>query len=373
VRSGATARHRGMDTHSTTSPAPSPAHRRLAALLALVVGLVAVGLGAPPAGAAPPAATPKVVGAVSYDQPGPNGQIRFTFAPPAGSGKITGYGIERWSQAKTQFLSGASVEGPTIDPALTIGEFPDGEPSQFRFRMRNADGWGPWSGYTSLAVTPGKTYHRPFTTELHLIQRQLTDFGIGGPTGFWPAYVKDVPTTAEFLDDLATDAKRDNRYRVIRLYLAYFDRAPEPAGLAYWQQRLDAGTSTVNTASAFFSQSQEFTTTYGDTTNQQFVTLVYQNVLFRQPEADGLVYWTGQLDQGKTTRGKLMTLFSESAEGRAVRHGDAVVSDLFATMLRRTATDAEVELYSPYIEQGGKAGGLALVLLAHPEYVAVVG
>lgn len=351
----------------------SPAHRRLAALLALVVGLVVIGLGAQPASAAPPATAPDVISVVSYDEEGPNGWARFVFAPQPGSGKITGYAVERWNETKTQYEGGAAIESPNPDPSITFGSWADGTTKQFRFRMRNADGWGPWSGFTPATITPGLNHHRPFTTENQMIQRQLSDFGIGGPIGFWPAFITSPATTADFLDDLATDAKRANRYRVIRLYLAYFDRAPEPAGLAYWQQRLDSGTSTINTASAFFSKSTEFKTIYGNATNQQFVTLVYQNVLFRTPEPSGYAYWTQQLDQGKTTRGKMMTLFSESAEGKTIRHGDAVVSDLFATMLRRTATPADVSTYSRYIENGGTAGGLALALLAHPEYQAVVG
>lgn len=42
-------------------------------------------------------------------------------------------------------------------------------------------------------------------------------------------------------------------------------------------------------------------------------------------------------------------------------------------MIGRPATDAEVNAYSRYVENHGTAGGLALALLAHPEYVAVVG
>ena len=43
---------------------------------------------------------------------------------------------------------------------------------------------------------------------------------------------------------------------VVRLYLAYFDRAPGPAGLGYWQHRLDMGTSTLSQVSASFAASR---------------------------------------------------------------------------------------------------------------------
>jgi len=67
--------------------------------------------------------------------------------------------------------------------------------------------------------------------------------------------------------------------------------------------------------SAQFAASSEFKTKYGNTTNTAFVTLVYQNVLDRNPEPSGLAFWVKKLDGGMS-RGTVMTNFSESSEGK---------------------------------------------------------
>ncbi|MGN6693498.1 MAG: DUF4214 domain-containing protein [Aquihabitans sp.] len=101
---------------------------------------------------------------------------------------------------------------------------------------------------------------------------------------------------------------------VTRLYWAYFKRRPDLGGLNYWISKYSSGMS-LQKISLKFAQSNEFKTKYGNTTSSQFVTLVYQNVLERQPESAGLAYWSKKIDQG-TSRGQVMTSFSESSEGK---------------------------------------------------------
>lgn len=354
-----------------------PTTRRLAAaLVALVVALVALGGGSgAPAGAAPPGST-KILGHVGYDMPGPTGSHRLIFAPENTGSPITAYSIERWDATKTEKLTTYGFNGSDLDPTYTITGLPDGVVFQYRVKVKNADGWGSFGAFEPIKIWPGETHHRPFHDELDLAERQLFDFygpDTGNAAGFWPAWIDDVDDVAAFLDQLATDDSRANRAKVVRLYFAYFDRAAEPAGLSYWQHRLDTGLSSLAQVSNAFAASPEFTTLYGNTTNQQFVTLVYQNVLFRNPAPNEVAYWKGQLDQGLTTRGKVMIGFSESAEGKELRRGDAVVADLWATMMRKPATQALLDAYSPYIEVGGGVGSLAVMLLPLNTYVAYYG
>jgi hypothetical protein len=101
-----------------------------------------------------------------------------------------------------------------------------------------------------------------------------------------------------------------------RLYQAAFDRTPDLGGLGYWINSLDQGTSLTQAAS-FFVVSPEFTTTYGNLDNQQFATQLYENVLHRAPDAGGLAFWQGQLDQGTMSRAQVLVGFSESPENQA--------------------------------------------------------
>ncbi|NLD75713.1 MAG: DUF4214 domain-containing protein [Acidimicrobiales bacterium] len=108
----------------------------------------------------------------------------------------------------------------------------------------------------------------------------------------------------------ATQAQTNS---VLRLYRAYFRRDPDRAGLAYWVARYSSGEMSLAAISSFFAGSEEFRKTYGALSDADFVRLVYQNVLGRQPDAKGEQHWTSKLATG-TSRGQVMIGFSESPE-----------------------------------------------------------
>ena len=97
-----------------------------------------------------------------------------------------------------------------------------------------------------------------------------------------------------------------------RLYQAIFDRTPDATGLGYWIEQLDNG-NTLNDIAGQFLLSNEFQTTYGNTTDSQFINLLYQNVLDRTADAPGYDYWQGILSSG-TARETVLASFSESIE-----------------------------------------------------------
>lgn len=102
--------------------------------------------------------------------------------------------------------------------------------------------------------------------------------------------------------------------RVFRLYQAALDRAPDVHGLFYWSDLLQSGVRSLKSVSAGFMGSQEFQNTYGETDDIAFVTLLYNNVLDRAPDAAGLTYWTDLLSSGARSRPEVVVGFSESRE-----------------------------------------------------------
>ncbi|MFT7598258.1 MAG: hypothetical protein ACI8TP_001179 [Acidimicrobiales bacterium] len=96
---------------------------------------------------------------------------------------------------------------------------------------------------------------------------------------------------------------------VARLYRAYFLREADEEGLHYW---LATGLP-LQQISSSFADTPEFRERYGILNDDAFVRLVYQNVMQRPPDSDGLGYWKTQLRSG-LTRGSLMVNFSESDE-----------------------------------------------------------
>jgi hypothetical protein len=91
--------------------------------------------------------------------------------------------------------------------------------------------------------------------------------------------------------------------QITSLYIGYFGRAPDPAGLNYWVGRFNDGFSLSDIAESFSVQ-PEATTKYPYLANQNiaspqaFITQVYLNLFNRTPDAAGLAYWTAQLAAG---------------------------------------------------------------------------
>jgi S-layer protein len=90
------------------------------------------------------------------------------------------------------------------------------------------------------------------------------------------------------------------------LYVGYFDRAPDPAGLQFWIDQIDGGRE-FNTIAADFAASAEaealypYLTTPAVSTPSTFVQNIYLNLFGRAAETEGLDFWTGVLEAGSVT------------------------------------------------------------------------
>ena len=106
-----------------------------------------------------------------------------------------------------------------------------------------------------------------------------------------------------------------NAGQAYRLYQAAFDRVPDQGGLGYWINEMDRGMGLSQVATGFIN-SAEFKALYGNNpSNSEFVTLIYDNVLHRTPDAGGYSYWMEQLSSGMTKENVLIG-FSESTENK---------------------------------------------------------
>ncbi len=111
---------------------------------------------------------------------------------------------------------------------------------------------------------------------------------------------------------------RPEEGQVRRLYLAVLGRDADADGFAYWVSRRIEGVDLTTVAAGFVS-SAEFGARFGAPTDAGFLERVYDNVLGRTPDPEGLAYWSAQLRAG-LGRPALVLAFSESPE-LAVRTG----------------------------------------------------
>ncbi len=101
-------------------------------------------------------------------------------------------------------------------------------------------------------------------------------------------------------------------YQIHRLYEAVLGRDPDGLGLSSWTNQLSHGKRLSDIVPGF-TNSAEFQSTYGALDDNQFVTLLYHNVLDRTPDQGGLLNWTNLLSSGGS-RSEVVLGFSESVE-----------------------------------------------------------
>ncbi len=98
-----------------------------------------------------------------------------------------------------------------------------------------------------------------------------------------------------------------------QLYVTYFNRPADVAGLAYWEAALTKG-ATLATVSAAFNKSAEYTSLFTGKTNEQIVDTVYQNLFGRgATDVAGLLFWVGHLNTGALTVANVAEAISKGA------------------------------------------------------------
>ncbi len=118
--------------------------------------------------------------------------------------------------------------------------------------------------------------------------------------------------TPEFVVRTNTVPASTTSGAIARFYWAFLQRPPEAGGVAFWSGELAAGTSLTSIADGF-AGSTEFVTTYGSLSDDEFIDVVYDNVLGRRADDAGFEFWRAQLASG-TSRGAVMFAFSNSPE-----------------------------------------------------------
>src|SRR5262245_25260309 len=90
------------------------------------------------------------------------------------------------------------------------------------------------------------------------------------------------------------------------VYVSYFNRSPDPAGLAYWVGQLSSGMSIASIAQSFATQPEAIALypflanpSTGGSGLSSFLSSVYSNLFNRAIEQAGLDYWTGVVNGGR--------------------------------------------------------------------------
>jgi len=145
--------------------------------------------------------------------------------------------------------------------------------------------------------------------------------------------------------------------QIQQLYVAYFNRPADAAGLAHWAGAMAQGVTAAQISAAFAS-SLEYQVEYSQATNAGVVTQVYQNLFGRAPEASGLAFWVKALTDKTMTVENMVTTIAAGAQttDKVAYDSKVVVATAFTAALD---TDAEKAGYS-----GADANKAAKALLS---------
>jgi Ca2+-binding RTX toxin-like protein len=226
-----------------------------------------------------------------------------------------------------------------------------------------------------------------FSASFQGVYRQYT-VGAGGATVIGgPENANDSLTNIhriQFVDGYLAVSPTDTAGQVYRVYEATLGRAPDQEGLTNWVQELNGG-ATLQSVVDGFVNSTEFQADYGaNLGNSQFVTLLYENVLHREPDQSGLDNWVAGLNGGET-RAQVVLGFSESQEdigdlAAPVQHGLWIadpaageVARLYDTVLGRLPDGSGLANWTHTLEGGASLQSVADGFVGSQEFQADYG
>ncbi len=202
------------------------------------------------------------------------------------------------------------------------------------------------------------------TNEKHVTQRTfrivtliltLLLLSVGFAPHAWAVGDEEVGSETVTFEQIAgLDELTKDHAQVFRLYWAIFDREPDAGGALYWLDRWDHCV-TLPQIARLFLESTEFEATYGELNDSDFIDLVYRNVLDREAESEGKLYWLSQLSNHLDRIG-IMLNFADSLE---FRNAHALPSDGVPGRGCRTAVEPtgpralDFQNYEPFATVGG--------------------
>jgi hypothetical protein len=137
-----------------------------------------------------------------------------------------------------------------------------------------------------------------------------------------------------------------------KLYVAYFNRPADVAGLAYYEGVLEAakGSATVMAQiSADFAKSTEYTAAFSGKTNAEIVDIIYTNIFGHAADAAGNKFYADNLTAGKVTVANVVQEVAKGAQG----------TDLVAYNNKVTAAGVFTAAVDTDAEKAGYSGDAA--------------
>lgn len=135
-----------------------------------------------------------------------------------------------------------------------------------------------------------------------------------------------------------------NEIEVQKMYVQYFGRPGDPSGVNFWASAMQSNPNVLQQIQRDFSGSAEYQAMYGNMSNREVVSEIYQNVFGREGEKEGVDFWTNALDNNTLTINNVISDMVKHAgiNDSFVFNGRVAVATEFTT---RVDTEAEINAY----------------------------
>lgn len=124
---------------------------------------------------------------------------------------------------------------------------------------------------------------------------------------------------------LRAAAYSDSEILAQEMYVAYYGRPADLAGLQYWATRFDQSRD-LEQALAAFGASQEYTLRFGDLSNSELINGLYQQMFNRDSDESGLNFYLHRFESGQAS---LASIAKQIADGALASDRDSLNNKVF--------------------------------------------
>jgi hypothetical protein len=177
---------------------------------------------------------------------------------------------------------------------------------------------------------------------------------------YWNAQLANGTSRSVVAYDVATST--EYRTDLVKSYYEYYlGRAADLGGLAYWVTQLNSGSTDESVIAAILGSDEFYTTDSGGTADG-FVTALYGALLGRTPDSGGLAYWESQLSSGMSRSAVAGALLSST------EYATDLVNGYYAHFLGRTPDLGGLRYWVAQLVAGVSNESVISAIVGSPEF-----
>lgn len=126
---------------------------------------------------------------------------------------------------------------------------------------------------------------------------------------------REQALTQSQLDEAQAQREAEAQETVQAMFVAYYARPADPAGMTYWKEQLLAAKGDPAAISQAFGDSAEFLAVYGGLSDSELISRLYQQLFSRAPDVQGLAFYLDQLQSGAMSPADIAMGIARGAQG----------------------------------------------------------